>query len=90
MAFLLSGRIFYVLVDEGHFFERDQTLAVVSQSEYQAGYEQAKAHLESSIGNLQRLGMVLEIYRKTLPDEAGIDSEKVRVGVEDNGMRVWD
>ncbi len=57
MAFLLSGRIFYVLVDEGHFFERDQTLAVVSQSEYQAGYEQAKAHLESSISNLQRLEM---------------------------------
>jgi multidrug resistance efflux pump len=57
LAFLLSGRIFYVLVDEGHFFERDQTLAVVSQSEYQAGYEQAKAHLESSISNLQRLEM---------------------------------
>lgn len=61
LAFLLSGRIIHVLVDEGQFVERDQTLAVVDQSEYQARYEQAKAHLGSSVDNLQMLEMVFEV-----------------------------
>jgi multidrug resistance efflux pump len=90
LAFLLSGRIIHVLVDEEQAVERDQTLAVIDQSEYQARYEQAKAHLGNSINNLQILEMVLEVYKNTLPDEVGIDSEKVRVGEKSNGMRLWD
>jgi HlyD family secretion protein len=69
LAFQVSGRIRDVLVDEGQLVEKDQTLAVLEQSEYQARHEQAKAHLESSIKSLQRLEMVLEINKRTLPDE---------------------
>ena len=67
LAFQVSGRIIDVLVDEGQFVEKDQTLAIIDQSEYQAGYEQVKANLESSRKNLQRIETILDVYKKTLP-----------------------
>jgi len=68
-----------VLVDEGQLVERDEILAVLDQSEYQARYEQAKAHLESSIKNLQRAETLLEISRRTLPDEVARTEAGVKV-----------
>ena len=79
LGFQVSGRIRDVLVDEGQFVEKDQALAVLDQSEYQARHEQAKAHLESFIKNLQRLEMVLEVYKKSLPDEVARAEAGVKV-----------
>jgi len=79
LGFQVSGRIRDVLADEGQFVEKDQALAVLDQSEYQARHEQAKAHLESFIKNLQRLEMVLEVYEKSLPDEVARAEAGVKV-----------
>ena len=79
LGFQVSGRIRDVLVDEGQLVEKDQALAVLGQSEYQARHEQAKAHLESFIKNLQRLEVVLEVYKKTLPDEVARAEAGVKV-----------
>ncbi len=79
LAFQVSGRIRDVLVDEGQLVEKDQALAVLDQSEYQARHEQAKAHLESFIKNMQRLEMVLEVYEKSLPDEVARAEAGVKV-----------
>jgi len=69
LGFQVSGRIVEVAVDEGQFVKKDQLLASLDQSEYKARYEQAQASLENSIKNLQRLELVLELYKKTLPNE---------------------
>ena len=79
LGFQVSGRIRDVLADEGQIVEKDQALAVLDQSEYQARHEQAKAHLESFIKNLQRLEVFLEVYKKTLPDEVARAEAGVKV-----------
>jgi len=79
LGFQVSGRIRDVLADEGQLAEKDQALAVLDQSEYQARHEQAKAHLESFIKNLQRLEVFLEVYKKTLPDEVARAEAGVKV-----------
>jgi len=69
LGFQVSGRIVEVLVNGGEFVKRDQLLASLDQSEYKARYEQAQAGLENSIKNVQKLVLVLELYKKTLPNE---------------------
>lgn len=69
LGFQISGRITGVLADEGELVKKDQRLAVLDQSEYQARYEQSKAYLESARKNLQRLELLLEICKRTLPEE---------------------
>lgn len=78
LSFQVSGRIVEVLVDEGQFVERNQMLAALDQSEYQARYEQATANLESATKNVQRAETVLGVYRETLPDEVA----RAEAGVE--------
>ncbi|UCG67155.1 MAG: efflux RND transporter periplasmic adaptor subunit [Deltaproteobacteria bacterium] len=79
LAFQVSGRIVEIPVDEGQLIERDQTLAVLDKSEYQAKYEQAKAHVEGSEKNLQRVETVLEVYKETLPDDVARAEAGVKV-----------
>lgn len=79
LAFQVSGRIVDVLVDEGESVERDQILAVLEQSEYEARHEQAKANLERAVRSLQRAEMVLEVNKKTLPDEVARAEAGVKV-----------
>jgi HlyD family secretion protein len=79
LSFQVSGRIIETLVDEGQLVERDQTLAVLDKSEYQARYEQAKAHVESSFKNLQKAETVLEVYKETLPDDVARAEAGVKV-----------
>lgn len=69
LSFQVSGRVISVPVDEGEKVEKDQLLAELDRSEYQARYEQAKANVDGSVNKLRQLEMVLEIYRKTLPAE---------------------
>jgi HlyD family secretion protein len=79
LAFQVSGRIVEILVAEGQLIERDQTLAVLDKSEFQARYEQAEAHVESSFKNLQRIETVLEVYKETLPDDVARAEAGVKV-----------
>ncbi|MFB0532043.1 MAG: HlyD family secretion protein, partial [Desulfatiglandales bacterium] len=79
LSFQVSGRTIDVPVDEGEFVEKDQILAILDQSEYQARHEQAEANLESSIKNLQRVEMVLGVNKKTLPDEVARAEAAVNV-----------
>ena len=79
LAFQVSGRVIEILPDEGQFVKKDQILAELDQSEYEARHEQAKANVESAIKNLQRAETVLEVYRKTLPDEVARAEAGVRV-----------
>jgi HlyD family secretion protein len=79
LAFQVSGRVADVLADEGDLVERDQVLAGVDQSEYKARHEQAKANLESAMKNLQRAETVLEVNKKTLPDEVARAEAGVKV-----------
>lgn len=78
LGFQVSGRIVEVLVNEGEFVKKDQLLASLDQSEYKARYEQAQAGVENSIKNFQRLELVLELYKKTLPNEVA----RAKAGVE--------
>jgi HlyD family secretion protein len=78
LAFQVSGRIVDILVDEGQFVKRSQILALLDQSEYKARYEQEQARLENSIKNVQRLELVLALYKKTLPNEV----VRARAGVK--------
>jgi HlyD family secretion protein len=79
LAFQVSGRIVDVLVDEGEFVEKDRILAVLDQSEYEARHEEAKANLERAVKNLQRAEMVLQVNKKTLPDEVARAEAGVKV-----------
>jgi len=78
LGFQVSGRIVEVVVNEGEFVKRDQLLASLDKSEYKARYEQAQAGVENSIKNVQRLEVVLELYKKTLPNEVA----RATAGVE--------
>jgi len=69
LSFQVSGRVISVPVDEGEKVEKDQLLAKLDRSEYQARHEQASANLDRSIKKLRQLEMVLKIYKKTLPAE---------------------
>jgi len=78
LGFQISGRIVEVAVDEGQFVKKDQLLASLDQSEYKARYEQAQASVENSIKNVQRLELVFELSKKTLPNEVA----RAAAGVE--------
>ena len=79
LAFQVSGRIVDVLIDEGESVERHQILAVLDQSEYEARHEQAKANLERAVKSLQKAEMVLEVNKRTLPDEVAGAEARVKV-----------
>jgi HlyD family secretion protein len=86
LAFQVSGRVVEVLVDEGEAVEKDQLLAELERSEFEARSEQAKANLEASIKNLERLELVLEISQSTLPAEvarAEASVEALRAGLDE-------
>jgi len=69
LAFQAAGRVLQVAVNEGQHVEKDQVLAELDRSEFQARYDQAKATLNRSLRSQEQLSTVLEIYTKTLPAE---------------------
>lgn len=69
LSFQAAGRVLHVAVNEGQNVTKDQVLASLDRSEFQARYEQAKATLDRSLRNQDQLSTMLEIYDKTLPAE---------------------
>lgn len=86
LSFQVGGRVAGVLVKEGQQVEKDQILAELDMSEFQARDEQAKANLEKAVKGRQQQETLLSIYSKTLPDDvvrAQANVSAVRDLVED-------
>lgn len=95
LSFQAAGRVKDLPVDEGQYVERDQTLAVLERSEYQARYDQARANLEAAKSDQARLKLSLETYKKTLPAdveryEAGVNALRAQVDQMEAGYRSQD
>jgi HlyD family secretion protein len=95
LSFQVAGRILNVLVDEGQSVEKDQTLAVLDRSEYQARYDQAKANLEAAKADLAGLEVSLENSRKMLPADveryqASVNALKAQQDLMESGYRTQD
>ena len=95
LSFQVTGRVLDLPVDEGQSVEKDQILAVLDPSEYQARYDQAKANLDAAKADLERLELNLEVYKKVLPAdveraEAGVSALKAQLDQMEAGYRVQD
>jgi HlyD family secretion protein len=95
LSFQTQGRVLEILVDEGSFVSKGQTLARLDQSELIARVEQAKAGLDSSIKELQQLKLNLELYKTNLPAdvkraEAGVEALKAQLKEFETGYRDQD
>jgi HlyD family secretion protein len=92
LSFQLSGKVTELPVDEGQAVEKDQILAVLDRSEYQARYDQAKANLDGAKADLARIELSLETYKKTLPAdveryEASVTALKAQTDQMKSGYR---
>jgi HlyD family secretion protein len=95
LSFQVTGKVSSIPVDEGQSVEKDQVMALLDTSEYQARYDQAKANLDSANADLARLEMNLETYKKTLPADverygAGVNALKAQQDQMEAGYRVQD
>jgi HlyD family secretion protein len=95
LSFQVVGRVLNVLVDEGQSVEKDQTLAVLDRSEYQARYDQAKANLEAAKADFAGLEISLESSRKILPADveryqASVNALKAQQDQMEAGYRTQD
>jgi len=79
LSFQVGGRVTEVLVEEGERVERDQLLAQVDRSLYQARRDQALASLNTARENLRKMETVLDLYRATLPAEVARAESAVEV-----------
>jgi len=95
LSFQVAGRVAEIHVDEGQSVKKDQALAILDRSEYQARYDQAKANLDAARVNLDRLELNLEMYKKALPAdveraEAGVNALKAQLEELEAGYRMQD
>jgi len=95
LAFQVNGRVVNVLVDEGEAVEKNQLLAELDRSEFEAYYKQATANFEASIKNLDRLELVFEISERSLPAEveraeASVEALKAQLRELETGHRTQD
>jgi HlyD family secretion protein len=81
LSFQVGGKVLKVLVTEGQRVEKDQPLAELDSAEFEAARDQARATLDRSERSQDQAAALLEVYRKTLPDdvaraEAGVTSAR--------------
>ena len=81
LSFQVGGKVLKVLVREGQRVEKDQPLAELDSAEFEAARDQARATLDRSERSQDQAAALLEVYRKTLPDdvaraEAGVTSAR--------------
>jgi len=79
LSFQVSGGLIEIPADEGQLVQKNQVLAVLDQSEYQARHGQARASLEIAVKNVQRAETLLALYKETLPNEVTRAEAGVRV-----------
>ena len=95
LAFQVGGRVTRVFVREGQAVATGQVLAELDRSESEAFLEQARANLLRAQEQQKQLESILEIYRKTLPEEvvraeAGVRALRAQVEEFLAGNRVQD
>jgi HlyD family secretion protein len=95
LSFQVAGRVLSVPVDEGQPVEKDQVLANLDRSEYQARYDQAMANLEAAKADLAGLEINLETSRKILPADveryqASVSALKAQQEQMESGYRKQD
>ena len=95
LAFQVGGRVTRVFAREGQAVVAGQALAELDRSESEAFLEQARANLLRAQEQRKQLESMLEIYRKTLPEEvarAAAAARALRAQVEEflAGNRVQD
>ncbi|HPG71906.1 MAG TPA: efflux RND transporter periplasmic adaptor subunit [Syntrophales bacterium] len=69
LSFQVGGRVVKVLVTEGQRVEKDQPLAELDRSEFEAAHEQARATLDRAEKGAAQLAAILEVSRRALPDD---------------------
>jgi HlyD family secretion protein len=78
LAFQITGRVQKVYVDEGQWVEKDQLLAEIDPSKFQAHLDQIMANLVSSEETFQQAQIIYELNRKILP----VEVEKAEASVK--------
>jgi HlyD family secretion protein len=78
LAFQVTGRVQKVYVDEGQWVEKDQLLAEIDPSEFQARLDQVMSNLVSSEETLQQAQIIYELNRKIFP----VEVEKAEASVK--------
>ena len=78
LAFQVGGRVTRVFAREGQAVVAGQALAELDRSESEAFLEQARANLLRAQEQRKQLESMLEIYRKTLPEEVARAAAAVR------------
>lgn len=69
LSFQVPGRVVKVNVQEGQFVTKNQIIAELDRSEFEARYEQSKANLDRAQKAKQQLETMLTVSKKTLPSE---------------------
>lgn len=78
LAFQVSGKIKTVFADEGEQVSAGMLLAELDGSLYETKHREALAMLDQTEKNLERLDILLEVYKSTLP----ADVQRARAGVK--------
>ncbi|MBW1777827.1 MAG: efflux RND transporter periplasmic adaptor subunit [Deltaproteobacteria bacterium] len=92
IAFLVSGRVAEIRVDEGQKIRAGQKLAVLEPDDFLARKARAQADLKKARANLERLQALLAVNRKVLPveverAEAAVAALKAKVRELETGYR---
>jgi HlyD family secretion protein len=78
LSFQAAGRVGDVFVKEGERVGKDQRLARLAPEEFDSRVAQAAANLERAVQNRAQSGIVLDLYRRTLPEDIARAEANVR------------
>lgn len=93
LAFQVNGRVQRVLADDGQRAEKGQLLAELDRAEFESRRAQAEANVKQAQENLDKLKVLLSLYKETLPVEvsragANVAALKSRVHELESGHRI--
>ncbi len=69
LSFQAGGRVTHVFAREGQAVSRGQVLAELDRAENEVHFDQVRANLDKARQQQRQLETVLDVYKKTLPDE---------------------
>ncbi len=92
LSFQVSGRVKKIFVDDGFQVEKGQILAELENEEYVTACDQAKAAVNQARETLNKLKMLLSLYRVSLPQavkraEANVRALEAKVKELEKGFR---
>lgn len=78
LSFQIPGRVVNVNVQEGQSVTKNQIIAELDRSEFEARYEQSNANLDRAQKAKQQLETMLTVSKKTLPSEVARANANVK------------